>query len=649
MSTLQYQAGPSRQAGKKDMQYQHFIPRLILRGFAEDATHSNCGAAGIQKKKGRKDGLLQTINTHDGKLGSSFLSRHYGLTDMYRDTLAADEQEIEDKLARLETQAGNTIANARKSFLQPGATLNLTRAEKDTLRKFFFLMKYRNSSMHDRFNVATIDDYISDDKDKMSKYMREKGFTSPRQVWLANLRAFLDVDMDHERKWHATLRKHSYPDDAMLFILHAEQSYMAFCKPKSLDDEFLLTDNVFGIFEGPNSVAYNLATGDAERGLWTEWHNFAPISASLCVIFRSNYLPGGVTGTGMNRSKIYKMLLDAHDKPDQATSILQDLPVRRCDTSYASVQDNIVQFNAGYQGPSVSDRYQFECFELDATHMAKINSLFLEEAVAAQSITYKHRAAAARAIKHYLEASQPGFKLEYGENSRRSLYLKALENALHALGGTANTVRNIVSMPNFYRHPLDYSTHMSRSVVLSVASEIAEKYPRLAHDYHLLGGTLPPQAPSRQSNKRERFITLEDWSSSVKYLEDVDQSGKILFLHIKIDSALSASGLKRGEKSQYKVDRQIHFASLHPHYIWLHIKALNNLENFDKKSFEQIRPLECQGPMDEVVSSKCYKTRILPMPTKLTSSIRAQRSRAYNVVCRIAGRVEHAATRIFQG
>jgi hypothetical protein len=408
--------------------------------------------------------------------------------------------------------------------------------------------------------------------------------------------------MDSEREWQTDIQRRAYPDDALLFILHVEQSYMAFCKPRSIDDEFILTDNVFGIFEGPNSLAMNPVTGELARGVWTEWHNFAPVSPSLLIILRSNYLPGNIDGAGANSDKVYRTLLAMHPSPERAVSMLQDLPVRRCTNSYSTVRHNKAVFNPGYQGPSQSDQYTFESFELESMHVNLINSLFLEEAMTVTSVTYKGRAAIARAIRGYLEDTRPGFKVVHGDNSARRRYLGVLETALRTLGGTASTTFDSVPLPSVERHPWDYAGHMARWVAFSTAFEILDRHPRLMEYYRSLGGRLSTvQHHNPSTHGVGAHSELPD-TAKLRWLEDVEQAGKIVFLHIKIDSALSAIAASRDEKRRCKTVRQQFYASLHPRRIWMYIKVIRNLASFDANDFErQIKPLQCEGPEDDVI------------------------------------------------
>ena len=115
------------------------------------------------------------------------MSRTFGLTDMYRDFEHASNQHyLEEQLSKLESNAGRIITKIRKGFEAGDADVYLTRPDRDTLRKFLFIMKYRCSGQHRRFYNKDAADYSEDDKDELLPYMREKGFTKPIDVWFDN-------------------------------------------------------------------------------------------------------------------------------------------------------------------------------------------------------------------------------------------------------------------------------------------------------------------------------------------------------------------------------------------------------------------------------------------------------------------------------
>lgn len=112
------------------------------------------------------------------------VNRIFGQTDMYRDTSKspAEQQHIEQMFSKLESQASVVFRNITKSFEQKDKALWLTRAEKDLVRKFLFLLKYRGSGFHQRFYHDTAESYEADDQELLRDYMKEKGYKRPMDV-----------------------------------------------------------------------------------------------------------------------------------------------------------------------------------------------------------------------------------------------------------------------------------------------------------------------------------------------------------------------------------------------------------------------------------------------------------------------------------
>ena len=53
----------------------------------------------------------------------------------------------------------------------------------------------------------------------LSSYMAEKAFKSPRTVWLNDLRAILNLEIDAEQKWAKKLSEAMFPADAWLTLI----------------------------------------------------------------------------------------------------------------------------------------------------------------------------------------------------------------------------------------------------------------------------------------------------------------------------------------------------------------------------------------------------------------------------------------------
>ena len=135
--------------------------------------------------------MLHAINLAEDSadLIETPVSRTFGLTDMYRDfTDATNQHSLEEQLSRLESQAGRIINKIRETFAKGKREVWMTRLDRDVLRKFLFVMKYRGPRMHERFYHKNAEDYSADDREALLGFMREKGYKTPIDVWFSNLK-----------------------------------------------------------------------------------------------------------------------------------------------------------------------------------------------------------------------------------------------------------------------------------------------------------------------------------------------------------------------------------------------------------------------------------------------------------------------------
>ena len=266
----------------------------------------------------------------EGDVGNTF-----GIVDLYRDfeRASGDQQKLEKELSVLERTTGEILARVKKSYDAGKKEFQLPRKEKDTLRRFLFIMMYRNSSFAERFKKSR-EDYDPDDREHMLAYMDERGFQTPRDVWFANIRAFFEVELDQD--WPAgmaDLSRRAYPMDAQWFFMHVQAFFIAFCTPKETCDEFLLTQNVYGVYEGPDSA-----------GAWTDYHRFAPLSPKIMIVLRSLLLPcAGVEVDQGTRQMILELTKKMHLDPNNAGSWLQDIPITRARNNYSKVVNGKVE------------------------------------------------------------------------------------------------------------------------------------------------------------------------------------------------------------------------------------------------------------------------------------------------------------------
>ena len=406
MSTLDSMAESSSQTRPlQDSQYHHFIPRLLLRNFAA-FKHPGHIVPKTSKKKPKsrapKPQKLTILDLKSGAIRQGDVGDTFGIVDMYRefDEADRDQHKLEKELSVLESAAGEIIARVKKTYEAGKEEVQLIRKDKDILRRFLYIMMYRNSSFAKRFEKSR-EDYDANDREHMLAYIDEKGFKHPRDVWFANIRAFLDVELKED--WIAAteeLSQRAYPMDARWFFTHVNMFFVAFCTPKEVEDEFLLTQNVYGIYEGPTSA-----------GPWTDYHRFAPVSPKLMIVLRSLLLPHAGADEGKEIREMHlEMSKSMHPDPDKAGSWLEDIPITKCRNNYSKVVDGKVEFL-----PTKMSRdkhvFCFRFFPLDHEHVQKINMICLENACDTLAIVYKSPESLRTALEFYLPDKTPGFKL----------------------------------------------------------------------------------------------------------------------------------------------------------------------------------------------------------------------------------------------
>lgn len=350
--------------------------------------------------------------------------------------------DIEKRLSNLERDASKIIANVCKDFENKESMTTLSRPDKDVLRRFVFLMMYRNKTFQARFS-KTRDEYDANDRTTFLEYMQEKGFEQPIQVWFNNIGAFLDVNLDRpDMEWFLELLSQAYPPDALWFFKTLTMSYLAFITPDEASHEFLLTANAYGVFEGPSDPT-----------VWTDWHTFFPISPKLLLIRRSWLLDDDDdSGDLLNlRAMFLDFTIRQHREPSSAPSILADLDIHKANNNYSTIENG--QRVATSPELDRNDHvFYFNFFKVPARAVNLINSVFLENSAACDAIVYKDETALRSALDFYLETDIEGFKQVALDDEKdvssvlsireqpdewRTLtrhYLKVLEGVAAALG-----------------------------------------------------------------------------------------------------------------------------------------------------------------------------------------------------------------------
>ena len=446
-------ATPSSNA-KSESQYHHYIPRFILRTFS----HQFRPIKGVKRppRKALRVGedALYTINL-DGPppwIRETSVSRTFGLTDMYRDsTTTANQHDLEQRLSVLESDVGRIVADIRKAYDEGKQEISLKRARKDVLRKFLFVQKYRSSGFQKRFNKPTIDDYDSNDAHRLKDYMIMRGYERPIDVWFNNLKALLDVQVDANYQWIRFLKERMYPDDALWAITNILMYYMCICTPADKQDEFILTQNAYSIFEGPVSQMRDPQNGNLIEP-YTEFHMFFVISPKIALVLRSFLIPNAdedkAESIRLQRKKLLELNAVVHADPSRVKSILEDLPVKKARNSYTKIVDGRIGLKAGEDGThKPSHRFFFRFFPISTVYTNMINFIMLQESHQSSTIVFKSKDRAAKVLEDFFHYSRTNLNsvymvadLGHPSDDLRMICLDKLQQAAKELGANVDLV-----------------------------------------------------------------------------------------------------------------------------------------------------------------------------------------------------------------
>jgi hypothetical protein len=140
---------------------------------------------------------------------------------------------------------------------------------------------------------------------------------------------------------------------------------------------------------------------------YTEYHLLNILTPTLAMIFRHNSLPDPIedTNPGIRKQKMEMIAEQArmHVDPENATSMLQDLPLAKAHNSYSELQDGRPVLAEGADGKyRASDMFHFFFFKLESRHIQTINTIMLDQAHKITKLVFKSESALRMALEFYL-------------------------------------------------------------------------------------------------------------------------------------------------------------------------------------------------------------------------------------------------------
>ncbi|KAI0433530.1 hypothetical protein F5Y09DRAFT_298681 [Xylaria sp. FL1042] len=522
-------AGPAHPT-PSNPEYQHFVPQFILRNFAHKYTGPQRSKKG-KKNKGdnmfRGELVVNNVNLRDDpiRIEETKVKRILGQYDMYQNTAlpAAERREIETLLGKLEACVSIIFRKIIKAFEAEEPSVWVTREERNTIRKFLFILKYRGSGFHQRFYHESSDQYDANDKSFLENYMEEKGFKRPVDVWFHGLKTIMDLNMNSE-DWERQLTENMYLEDAKWFFMHTEMMYMAICTPSEPEAEFILTDNSYNVFEGPNTFVQNPATGEIMDSGWTSFHEFAPLTPKLMIILRSFLLPvpeeDSYPRIKATRDAQRKMAVDDWYGASQQ-SHLADLPINKPRNSYSHIVNGQVRLLPGEDGVKrKTDKFCFSFFPIGMEHVNKINHILLDNSYRCSNIVFASKDTFFTTLEWYMTYNGAlGKAITIDSADERRKFLTRLAALMKLLGSTKEPVwtDNAAKVMSAFDKMNALHRSLQRGLLdwMLTAKKEHQESPA------------PPRGP--------KFAYMSAGGSNLTFLEDMSTADHMLKQRIKID------------------------------------------------------------------------------------------------------------------
>ncbi|KAG6015479.1 hypothetical protein E4U43_005246 [Claviceps pusilla] len=564
-------------------QSQHYVPQFLLQNFshpfqtdAEDATPPASQDGSPQRKdqtKIRRGELV--VNRVDLSSETAFITETpmksvFGHFDMFQKTNLSRNQQnrIKQKLSRLESDASAIFRRMLTAFTAGDQGLWLTREERNLVRKFLFITKYRGSAMYKRYCHENMATYVDEDKEHLQTYMKQKGFSRPSDVWLDNLEKFIDVQMDVGMNWGQQLLERTYAIDANWAFMDCQASYMAICTPSASDAEFFISGNCYEIFEGAQQFHVDSESGKSTYIQGSIFHEFAPVSPRLLIVLRSPLFSCSEEDADAQVKADREMWRFMHEAQFGRLSetLLDDLPVSKARNNYSEVVNGVLRPVHGMAGPSHQRRHSFffKFFPLETTHVNRINGVFLASASSCSSLVFQSKTAF-RASLAWFMANSKYFPKYAGYNNSIEL-------------GCLKKFSALLTQLDMKNRPLGKGTPSMREAVENIPD--GNDATPFMQVYQMLGGS------------KETLV------------KDMDQAARMFNLRIKID--VWSRGIDEQVRQRNRDALIEHFLTMPRRRVWLYLKRwkLTSLlhEGTAQRGHMNNSPVE--GPED-VIARAC--------------------------------------------
>ncbi|KAK3824059.1 MAG: hypothetical protein J3R72DRAFT_390811, partial [Linnemannia gamsii] len=244
-------------------QYHHYIPRFILRTFADNfsliTSHTEYIATSTPVSH-----YINVYQVADYTIELNDHARVYGIYDMYRDITSDDKMKFEKLLGIMECTSATFI---RKIW--SGGDLSLTRVQLVDMKKFLCIMMYRGEHRWREYHDGLLNFKTHR---SLKIHMDNNHIEKPQDVWFGNLKWFIETptsDITDEYMKYiykeaknasagTTNTEYQGPIYATALCEFGEMMPHYVCVWQADEgSEFILSDNCFGAFEGNKGIPFH--------------------------------------------------------------------------------------------------------------------------------------------------------------------------------------------------------------------------------------------------------------------------------------------------------------------------------------------------------------------------------------------------------
>ncbi|KAH0565341.1 hypothetical protein GP486_001259 [Trichoglossum hirsutum] len=278
-------------------QTRHCPPEFVLRRFCSGRARSIGVFESRPWQTGREDDILTVYDVEDKTIEDVHWSETFGTAGIYSKIIENFSKEaytrdgrtfkVFDTLQSVDEQIFGGLADPLWQIYQNSGSgsITLSRHTINTLRKFLFLA----SSVQNKDDIQHLvlnDSRMTEAKNRRKAFMREKKLGHERELWLNNTSKIL---LSH----HYDVA--SQPEISELdrddYRANARERFVVFWRPAEKGDEFILTDNSFGCFEGgilgaDAKLTIKMDVSEQARHVYTKdymWHQLYVISPTLLI------------------------------------------------------------------------------------------------------------------------------------------------------------------------------------------------------------------------------------------------------------------------------------------------------------------------------------------------------------------------------